>query len=218
VTRFAAALAALAAAGIAAFTFGLQSSEAKKLSVIPSNSVGSAQVLDGSLQAKDFARGVLRSGPRGAIGKTGAAGPIGSAGPAGPAGPKGDQGIQGPAGPQGPAGKDGVVAYAYVVPPEVSLSTDPVLVTAQSKNFDSVTSPVLGLYCLKPSIAIDPTTRSWVASVEYSRSSLEVSTAEPDSGVRCPAGDFGVRTLKFAPSPTPHWAPAWDEAFMVIVS
>jgi hypothetical protein len=211
-------LAALAAAGIAAFTFGLQSSEAKKLSVIPSNTVGSGQVLDGSLLAKDFAKGVLRSGPRGAIGKTGAAGQIGPAGPPGPAGLKGDQGVQGPAGPQGPAGKDGVVAYAYVVPPEVSLSTDPVLVTAQSKNFDNVTSPVLGLYCLTPSIPIDPTTRSWVASVEYSRSSLEVSTAEPDSGVRCPAGDFGVRTLKFAPSPTPHWAPAWDEAFMVIVS
>jgi len=26
-----------------------------------------------------------------------------------------------------------------------------------------------------------------------------------------------VRTLKFAPAPTPHWAPAWDVAFMVVV-
>jgi hypothetical protein len=221
VTRVAVVLAAIAGSGIALVTFGLQAGEAKKALVVPPDSVGSAQVLDGSLQAKDFAKGVLRTGPRGARGMTGASGAIGPAGPAGAvgaAGPQGTQGIQGPAGPQGPAGKDGVVAYAYVVPPEVSLSTDPVLVTTQSKGFDSVTSPALGLYCLRPSGALDPTTRSWVASVEYSRSSLEVSTAEPDSGVRCPAGDFGVRTLKFAPSPTPHWAPAWDEAFMVIVS
>jgi len=217
-TRVAVVLAAIAGSGIALVTFGLQAGEATRTLVIPPDSVGSAQVLDGSLQVKDFAKGVLRTGPRGATGRTGATGAIGPVGAAGPAGPQGDQGVQGPAGPQGPAGKDGIVAYAYVVPPEVSLSTDPVLVTAQSKNFDSVTSPVLGLYCLRPSIALDPTTRSWVASVEYSRSSLEVSTAEPDAGVRCPAGDFGVRTLKFAPSPTPHWAPAWDEAFMVIVS
>jgi hypothetical protein len=219
VTRIAAVLAALAAAGIAVVTFGLQSSEAKKLIVIPPNSVGSRQVIDHSLTARDLAPGVVRVGPRGARGLAGPAGPAGPAGATGPAGAKGDQGAQGPGGPQGPKGNDGVIAYAFVVPPEVSMSTDPVLVTAQSKNFDSVTSPVLGLYCLRPSIALDPNARSWVASVEYSRSnSLEVSTAQPDAGVRCPAGDFGVRTLKFAPSPTPHWAPAWDEAFMVIVS
>ena len=108
--------------------------------------------------------------------------------------------------------------YAYVVPPEVSLQADPVLVVAQSRNFASVTNPALGLYCLEPSIALLPSEKSWVASVEYSRSSLAgVTTAQPDSGAGCSAGRFGVRTLRFAPSPSPHWEPAWDVAFMVVV-
>jgi Collagen triple helix repeat (20 copies) len=219
VSRIAAALAALAAAGIAVFTFGLQSSEAKKPIVIPAGSVRSAQVADGSLQGRDFAPGVLGSGPRG---RTGAVGPSGPAGPAGPSGIRGAAGADGPAGPagaEGPKGKDALVAYAFVVPPEVSLSTDPVLVAAQSKNFDAVTSPALGLYCLTPSNAsFDPTKLSWVASVEYSRTNAaEVTTAEPDTGSGCPAGTFAVRTLKFAPSPAPHWTAAWDVAFMVVV-
>jgi hypothetical protein len=218
-TRIAAALAALAATGIAVFTFGLQSSEAKKPIVLPTGSVGSAQVADGSLQARDFAPGVLRSGPRGRTGAAGAAGPAGPAGQAGIRGATGADGPAGPAGPEGPKGKDALVAYAFVVPPEVSLSTDPVLITAQSKNFDSVTSPALGLYCLTPSNAsFDPAKLSWVASAEYSRTNpAEVTTAEPDTGPGCPAGTFGVRTLKFAPSPAPHWTAAWDVAFMVVV-
>jgi Collagen triple helix repeat (20 copies) len=218
VTRIAAVLAAVAAAGIAVVTFGLQSSEARKSIVIPPNSVGSKQVIDHSLTASDLAPGVLRRGPRGERGSGGPAGPAGAAGASGPVGAKGDQGAQGPVGPQGPKGNDGVIAYAFVVPPEVSLSTDPVLIGAQSKNFDSVTSPALGLYCLHPTTPLDPTKRSWVASAEYTRSSsLQVSTAEPDTGPGCPAGTFAVRTLKFAPSPSAHWAPAWDVAFMVVV-
>jgi hypothetical protein len=218
VTRIAAVLAAVAAAGIAVFTFGLQSSDAKKLIVLPPNSVGSKQVIDHSLRARDLAPGVLVAGPRGARGPGGAAGPAGPAGPTGPAGAKGDQGAQGPAGPQGPKGNDGASAYAFVVPPEVSLSTDPVLITAQTKGFDSVTNPALGQYCLHPTTPLDPTKHSWVAAAEYTRSnSTQVSTAEPDTGQGCPAGTYGVRTLKFAPSPSAHWAPAWDVAFMVVV-
>jgi hypothetical protein len=202
-------------------TVGLSSTSAKKSLVIPPNSVGSAAVIDHSLTAVDLAKGVLKAGPRGRTGATGATGHPGPAGPQGPAGaqgPPGAQGPQGPAGAQGPKGDGAVVAYAYVVPPEVSLSTDPVLVTAQTKNFQSVTSPALGLYCLKPSISLDPAKLSWVASAEFSRTSeASVSTAEPDAGVRCPADTFAVRTLKFAPSPAPHWAPAWDVSFMVVV-
>ena len=109
-----------------------------------------------------------------------------------------------------------MTAYAYVVPPEVSLNTDPVLVTKQSRNFDRVTNPAVGVYCLHPSVRLNPMQRSWVASAEYSRSA-GLSTAEPDAATNCPAGTFGVRTLKYAGTPTPHWAPAWDVAFMVIV-
>ena len=41
-------------------------------------------------------------------------------------------------------------AYAFVVPGEVSLNVNPVLVDARSKNFDQVTSPAAGVFCLKP--------------------------------------------------------------------
>ena len=210
------AMAGCLSAGILAFA-----GSAGQAPTIPDDSVGSLQVKDGSLLARDFARGQL---PRGAQGAPGAVGPTGAQGAAGP---KGDPGQVGPAGPTGPAGPQGakgpkgdaaVAAYAYVVPPEVSMQADPVLVEAQSRNFASVTNPALGLYCLEPSIALLPSERSWVASVEYSRSRFAgVTTAQPDSGAGCPAGRFGVRTLRFAPSPSPHWEPAWDVAFMVVV-
>jgi hypothetical protein len=49
----------------------------------PRNSVGTRQVVDRSLLAKDFKRGQLRRGPRGLRGPTGPAGPRGSQGAAG---------------------------------------------------------------------------------------------------------------------------------------
>jgi collagen triple helix repeat protein len=213
------ALAACVPAGVLALT-----GSAGQAPTLPADSVGSLQVTDGSLLAKDFADGQL---PRGEQGPPGEAGPVGPAGARGATGPKGETGAVGAAGPAGPAGAQGAkgpkgdagaAAYAYVVPPEVSLQADPVLVEAQSRNFASVTNPALGLYCLAPSIALQPGSRSWVASVEYSRSHLAgVTTAVPDSGPGCPGGRFGVRTLRFAPSPQPHWEPAWDVAFMVVV-
>lgn len=158
-------------------------------------------------------------GPQGPAGPTGSAGPQGVKGETGPQGAKGETGATGPVGPAGPRGPSGdaaVTAYAYVVPPEVSMHADPVLVTARSRNFELVTNPATGLYCLEPSLPLDPSRRSWVATAEYSRS-VGLSTAQPDAGVGCPADMFGVRTLKFAATPTPHWAPAWDVAFMVVV-
>lgn len=68
---------------------------------LPKNSVGSAQirtgavgsseVKNGSLRRKDFHRGQIPAGPRGAVG------------PAGPAGPPGLKGNDGAAGPRGPS-------------------------------------------------------------------------------------------------------------------
>ena len=98
------------------------------------------------------------------------------------------------------------------------MQTDPTLIAAQTSGFSGVTNPVLGLYCLTPSPPLDPSTRSWVANIEYSRADpATVTTAEPDIGGGCPAGTFGVRTLKLALSPAPHWTSAWDAAFMVVV-
>jgi hypothetical protein len=55
--------------------------------LVPRNSVGTNQVIDHSLLAKDF-----RTPPRGPVGPRGPAGPAGPAGAAGAAGPKGDKG------------------------------------------------------------------------------------------------------------------------------
>jgi Collagen triple helix repeat (20 copies) len=62
---------------------------------IAGGSITSGLVKNGSLQAVDFSRGQLPSGPRG---------PAGSPGPMGPAGL---QGIQGPQGPEGATGDKG---------------------------------------------------------------------------------------------------------------
>ena len=55
--------------------------------LVPRNSVGSPQVIDGSLLKRDFKRGQL---------------------PRGPQGPQGPKGLQGPAGQQGPPGQQGL--------------------------------------------------------------------------------------------------------------
>jgi hypothetical protein len=182
-------------------------------------SVQSHDIANGTILVADLSTNALRTlkGAQGEKGANGAAGPAGPAGPTGAKGATGDTGSAGPQGSQGPPGNAAAVAYAYVVPPEVSLNEEPILVPSRSRNFDAVTwNPNLGRYCLHPSIPLDPSERSWVAAVEYSRQP-GLNTAEPDVGPGCPDGTFGVRTLKFTPSPTPHWAPAWDVAFMVVV-
>jgi hypothetical protein len=68
--------------------------------LVPRNSVGSLQVIDHSLLAKDF-----RTPPKG---------PRGLAGPAGPAGPAGAQGPAGPAGASGPKGDSATALWASV--------------------------------------------------------------------------------------------------------
>ena len=68
--------------------------------LVPRNSVGSLQVIDHSLLAKDF--------------KTPPKGPRGLAGPAGPAGPAGAQGPAGPAGASGPKGDSATALWAVV--------------------------------------------------------------------------------------------------------
>jgi hypothetical protein len=71
-------------------------SYAATTALLPANSVGTRQVINGSLLKKDFKSGQL---PRGARGPRGFAGAGGATGPAGAAGPAGAQGVQGPAGP-----------------------------------------------------------------------------------------------------------------------
>ena len=101
--------------------FSSGAGEAAMELVLPARSVGTAQlkqdavtslkVKNGSLLARDFARGQLPRGPRGPQGEPGAPGQPGAVGPAGPQGsqgpegPVGPQGAEGPEGPQGPPGE-----------------------------------------------------------------------------------------------------------------
>jgi hypothetical protein len=74
-------------------------SYAAATALLPANSVGTRQVINGSLLKKDFKSGQLPRGARGPMGPAGAAGATGRAGPAGPAGAAGPAGQDGPPGP-----------------------------------------------------------------------------------------------------------------------
>lgn len=65
----------------------------------PVNSVGSAQVINGSLARGDFRAGALPAGPRGFRGLPGARGATGATGAPGATGPAGTAGAAGAAGP-----------------------------------------------------------------------------------------------------------------------
>jgi hypothetical protein len=77
--------------------------------LMPKNSVGSAQVINGSLQRVDFNKKTIaklrgRTGPQGPIGLMGQRGPTGSQGAPGARGNPGPSGSQGPPGSPGPPG------------------------------------------------------------------------------------------------------------------
>jgi hypothetical protein len=88
---------AMAVAGIALLV-ALGGTGVAAIQLAAPNSVGSAAVIDGSLQKNDFKAGIIVPGKAGKNGKPGPAGP---AGPAGEPGPKGDAGPKGDQGPKG---------------------------------------------------------------------------------------------------------------------
>ncbi len=125
--------------------------------LLPQNSVGSAQVLNGSLQSVDLskkARASLRgsrgpAGPQGETGAAGAQGPkgdTGATGAQGPQGPKGDNGatgVQGATGPEGPSnGLDWWwCANTYLSTPSESCPEAPIAVTASDTRHMSGVTP-----------------------------------------------------------------------------
>ena len=72
--------------------------------VLAKNSVGTRQVIDGSLQTSDLSK-AARNTLKGNRGPAGPAGPAGQAGPAGAPGAQGATGATGPPGIQGPPGQ-----------------------------------------------------------------------------------------------------------------
>jgi hypothetical protein len=83
--------------------------------LVPTNSVGTAQVIDHSLLARDFKAGQL---PRGARGARGPQGDPGIDGLDGAPGAQGAQGAQGAPGPPGPVNAAPVALAANVVSPQ----------------------------------------------------------------------------------------------------
>jgi hypothetical protein len=84
---------------LALFAALTSSGYAATTKLLPANSVGTRQVINGSLLSRDFKSGQLPRGARGPRGFAGAAGATGPVGPAGPAGAPGARGADGPAGP-----------------------------------------------------------------------------------------------------------------------
>jgi hypothetical protein len=83
--------------------------------LLPKNSVGSAQVINGSLQKADLSAKTVsalrgRQGARGAAGTVGPAGPSGLQGAKGDSGTAGTPGATGATGPKGDTGATGAVA------------------------------------------------------------------------------------------------------------
>jgi len=102
--------------------------------LLPKNSVGSAQVINGSLQKLDLST-------KARIALKGTKGAQGFPGPAGPRGAEGPQGAAGPPGPSGPTG--GTVGYAHV-------NSDGTVDAANSKNVASANvahTAASGIYC-----------------------------------------------------------------------
>jgi hypothetical protein len=104
---------------------------------LPRNSVTSTQVKNGSLLARDFKKGQLKSGARGPQGLQGPRGLGGPAGPFGPVGPAGADGAPGAAGVDGSA-----KAYAYVT------SQGQVAPGSKGIATSNITAKQFGEYCI----------------------------------------------------------------------
>ncbi len=138
--------------------------------LLPRNSVGSAQVINGSLGKIDLskkARAALHGAP----------------GPRGSQGPQGAQGPQGPAGAPGPPGPTGsAVAYAHV-------NADGTLDAANSKNVASgnVARAFKGVYCFS-GLSFTPHAVAVTIGAGVSASAW-AAYARLDNGGDCPGAD-----------------------------
>jgi hypothetical protein len=179
--------------------------------LLPKNSVGSAQVVNESLQTVDLsnkAKAALKGarGPRGLQGAQGQPGPTGAQGAQGLQGAQGPQGATGPQGPQGPTGPQGTqgsqgiqgvpgTARAYgLVAPDGTLT--------HSKNVTGVTHPSSGRYCIALA-AIDISQTVLLATPDlatddtgFGGTNGEQTIVEWGSGngLNCPAGQPEVLT------------------------
>lgn len=109
------------------------------------------------------------------------------------------------------------VAYAFVIPGEVSLNVDPLFVTGRTKGFTSVVSPAAGVFCLAPAV-LDGTKMSWTVTPEVARStsSAKLLIAYVDVSTACGAGNIRVRT--YVMNAASVVSPSENVAFMVVAA
>jgi Collagen triple helix repeat (20 copies) len=155
-------------------------------SLLPKNSVGSAQVVNGSLQRVDLSAATVRA-------LHGARGTIGPQGIQGPQGPAGAQGAQGPQGVQGVQGVQGTARAFGLVNDVGTLS--------RSTNVISVDIPNEGVFCLTLAHGIDVSQTGLVATPDSDDDStkfgdnVDQTFVEWVSGAEdCRTGDLEVRT------------------------
>jgi len=117
---------------------------------IETGAVGSSEVRDRALKARDFAPGTLLQGAQGPQGPKGAQGPKGDPGESGAPGEKGEPGT--------------ARAFAFVDPNcDGPLGNCPV---KNAKNIVGARRYSQGVYCMQVAADIDPTTSSTVAGVD----------------------------------------------------
>ncbi len=157
--------------------------------LVPKNSVGSPQVINGSLQTRDLSR-KARTALKGNRGTRGPAGVRGARGPTGAQGVQGVQGVQGIQGIPGTARAYGLVA------------SDGTL--SRSRNVTQVgTSPGSGVYCIRLAAGIDPAQTGVIASLDFFDDDTDFPPNAAQAFVEwyspttndCPAGDLMVMTF-----------------------
>jgi hypothetical protein len=166
------------------------------------NTVGSSQVINGSLQTKDLS-GKARKALKGNRGIRG---------------PQGVQGAKGATGAQGVQGAAGT-ARAFAV-----VAADGTVNAALSKNI-TVNKNGAGTYCLTLGGGIDPASTTLSASLIFTfggdtNAIIQVANPAITQAGNCAAGQFEVitRTLASTTAGTPVAASRVDEAFSVVVA
>jgi hypothetical protein len=151
--------------------------------LLPNNSVGTKQVVNGSLQTKDLSKQARKAlkGNRGLRGLTGAQGAQGATGAQGAKGDKGDTGAQGAAG----------TARAFG---SVFSSGSPTTYAGTRMKNATVTRPATGVYCITLSGGVDPSTTIPVVSTDFSSASSQAIAQIRSSGIGCAAGQLAVYT------------------------
>jgi hypothetical protein len=171
----------------------------------PKNSVGSKQVINGSLQTVDMSKKARKAlkGNRGLRGL------------------QGIQGAKGATGAQGVQGQQGVpgTARAYAV-----VAADGTVNAALSKNI-TVNKNGLGTYCITLGGGIDPATTTLSASLIFTfggdtNAIIQVANPAITQAGNCAAGQFEVitRTLVSTAAGSPVTASRADEAFSAVVA